>query len=70
MLMELSSLRRSLPRSWERQVCPETVRIVVYSDDFSSGDATFVFWALKYLGQENLKVLDGGLEDWKAASCR
>jgi thiosulfate/3-mercaptopyruvate sulfurtransferase len=42
--------------------------IVVYSNDFSSGDATFVFWALKYLGQDNLKVLDGSLEDWKAAN--
>ena len=42
--------------------------IVVYSDDFSSGDSTFVFWALKYLGQDNLKVLDGSLEDWKASN--
>ena len=31
--------------------------IVVYSDDFSSGDSTFVFWALKYLGQDNLPQL-------------
>lgn len=42
--------------------------IVVYGDDFSSGDATLVFWALKYLGQEDVKVLDVSLEDWKAAN--
>ncbi|HSD56887.1 MAG TPA: rhodanese-like domain-containing protein [Methanotrichaceae archaeon] len=41
--------------------------IVVYSDDFSSGDATFVFWTLKYLGQNDVKVLDGSLEDWSAS---
>lgn len=41
--------------------------IVVYSDDFSSGDATLVFWALKYLGQDDAKVLDGSLEDWSAS---
>lgn len=35
---------------------------VIYSDNL--GDATFVFWALRYLGQEDAKVLDGGLEDW------
>jgi thiosulfate/3-mercaptopyruvate sulfurtransferase len=42
--------------------------IVVYSDDFGSGDATLVFWALKYLGQSDVKVLDGSLEDWSAAN--
>lgn len=42
--------------------------IVVYGDDFSSGDATLVFWALKYLGQDNAKVLDGSLKDWSASS--
>lgn len=42
--------------------------IVVYSDDLSSGDATALFWALKYLGQNEVLVLDGSLEDWKAAS--
>ena len=42
--------------------------IVVYSEDLSSGDATFLFWALKYLGQYNVKVLDGSFEDWNAAN--
>jgi rhodanese-related sulfurtransferase len=35
--------------------------IVVYSDDFSSGDATFVFWT-EILGTERCKVLDGSLK--------
>ncbi|MFA6372436.1 MAG: rhodanese-like domain-containing protein [Methanothrix sp.] len=42
--------------------------IVVYSEDLSSGDATFLLWALKYLGQDDVKVLDGSLEDWNAAN--
>jgi thiosulfate/3-mercaptopyruvate sulfurtransferase len=42
--------------------------IVVYGDDFSSGDATLVFWALKYLGQSDVKILDGSLKDWNAAN--
>ena len=42
--------------------------IVAYSEDLSSGDATFLFWALKYLGQDDVKVLDGSLEDWNAAN--
>ncbi|MCX6674600.1 MAG: rhodanese-like domain-containing protein [Methanothrix sp.] len=42
--------------------------IVVYSEDLSSGDATFFLWALKYLGQDDVKVLDGSLEDWNAAN--
>lgn len=41
--------------------------IVVYSDDFISGDATLFFWALKYLGQDDVKVLDGSLKDWSAS---
>jgi len=46
----------------------EKDRLVVYSDSFSSGEATFVLWALLLLGQESIKALDGGLEDWIAAS--
>ncbi len=42
--------------------------VIVYSDNFSSGEATFVFWQLSYLGHEDVKALDGGLEDWKRAS--
>ncbi len=42
--------------------------VVVYSDTFSSGEATFVLWTLRYLGHENVRALDGGLQDWIAAS--
>lgn len=42
--------------------------VIVYSDNFSSGEAAFVFWLLSYLGHEDVKALDGGLEDWKKAS--
>jgi len=42
--------------------------LVVYSDAFSSGEATFVLWMLRYLGHENVRALDGGLQDWIAAS--
>jgi thiosulfate/3-mercaptopyruvate sulfurtransferase len=42
--------------------------IVVYSDSFRSGDATFALWLLRYLGHEDVKALDGGLDDWTAAS--
>jgi len=42
--------------------------VIVYSDNFSSGESTFVFWLLRYLGHEDVRALDGGLEDWKRAS--
>ncbi|RQW80890.1 MAG: sulfurtransferase [Methanothrix sp.] len=42
--------------------------VIVYSDNFSSGESTFVFWLLRYLGHEDVRALDGGLEDWKKAS--
>lgn len=42
--------------------------IVVYSDTFESGDAAFVFWLMKYLGHDDVKLLDGDLYDWTAAS--
>lgn len=42
--------------------------VIVYSDNFSSSESTFVFWLLRYLGQEDVRALDGGLEDWKRAS--
>jgi thiosulfate/3-mercaptopyruvate sulfurtransferase len=42
--------------------------IVAYGDNFSSGEATFVVWLLRYLGQEDVRALDGGLEDWIQAS--
>jgi thiosulfate/3-mercaptopyruvate sulfurtransferase len=42
--------------------------VVSYGDSFSSGEATFVVWLLRYLGQEDARALDGGLEDWIQAS--
>jgi len=42
--------------------------VIVYSDTFRSGEAAFVFWLLRYLGQNDVKALDGGLEDWNMAS--
>jgi len=42
--------------------------VIVYSDSFGSGEATFVLWLLRYLGQDDAKALDGGLEDWVKAS--
>jgi 3-mercaptopyruvate sulfurtransferase SseA len=42
--------------------------VMVYSDSFGSGEATAVLFALRYLGQENIRVLDGGLDNWIAAS--
>jgi thiosulfate/3-mercaptopyruvate sulfurtransferase len=38
----------------------ENDRIVVYGD--SDEGAPFVFWALSYLGHENVSLLDGGIE--------
>lgn len=42
--------------------------VVVYSSAFESGEAAFVFWLMKYLGQDNVKLLDGDLHDWIGAS--
>jgi len=42
--------------------------VVVYGDHFSSGEATFVLWIMKYLGQDDVEALDGGLKDWTDAS--
>jgi len=39
--------------------------VVVYSNNL--GEAAFAFSVLRYLGQDNVKVLDGGLDDWTAA---
>ena len=38
----------------------ESDRLLVYGD--SSKGAYFVFWALKYLGQENVSLVDGGAD--------
>jgi len=42
--------------------------VVAYGNNFSTGEATFVIWLLRYLGQEDARALDGGLEDWVQAS--
>jgi thiosulfate/3-mercaptopyruvate sulfurtransferase len=42
--------------------------VVVYSNKLS--EAAFAFWTLRYLGQDNVKVLDGNLNDWNAAGLR
>ena len=42
--------------------------VIVYSDTFGSGESTFVLWMLSYLGHEDVKALDGGLNGWIAAS--
>jgi thiosulfate/3-mercaptopyruvate sulfurtransferase len=41
--------------------------IVLYGSKESSGEAEFAFLVLRYLGQKNVKLLDGSLADWKAA---
>lgn len=42
--------------------------IMVYSDSFSSGEATATLFALRYLGHNEVRALDGGLDNWIAAS--
>jgi thiosulfate/3-mercaptopyruvate sulfurtransferase len=41
--------------------------LVLCSNLKSSGEAEFAFLVLRYLGHEDLKLLDGNLEDWRAA---
>jgi thiosulfate/3-mercaptopyruvate sulfurtransferase len=33
--------------------------VVVYGDCFSCGDSTFVLWMMKYLGHQNVRILQG-----------
>ncbi len=33
--------------------------LVIYGDCFSCGDDTFVFWIMKYLGHQNVQILQG-----------
>lgn len=42
--------------------------VMVYSDSFGSGEATAVLFALRYLGNDDARALDGGLDNWVAAS--
>lgn len=41
-------------------------RTVIYGDGSAPADATFVFWVLRYLGSNDVLVLDGGLNDWRS----
>ena len=41
--------------------------VVLYAGQESSGQAQFAFFVLNYLGQKEVRILDGGLADWKAA---
>ncbi|KUK43283.1 MAG: rhodanese-like domain-containing protein [Methanothrix sp.] len=40
--------------------------LVIYGNCFSCGDATFVYWIMKYLGHQNVAVLRGSQQDWSA----
>lgn len=42
--------------------------VTVYSDSFASGEATAVLYALRCLGHEDARALDGGLDNWMGAS--
>ncbi|MDD1762057.1 MAG: hypothetical protein LUQ59_07460 [Methanothrix sp.] len=41
--------------------------LVLYGLSLSSGEAEFAYLVLRYLGHEDLELLDGSLADWKAA---
>ncbi len=46
-------------------------RVVIYGECLPCGGgpapATYVYWIMKNMGQQNVSVLDGGIEDWVAA---
>jgi len=50
----------------------ENDSVIIYGECQPCGGgpsaATYVFWILKYLGQEDVRLLDGGIDDWVAAS--
>ena len=42
--------------------------VLVYGQCLPCGvNSAYVYWILKYLGHENVKILDGGIDDWVAA---
>ena len=45
--------------------------VVIYGECLPCGTgpvpATFTYWLFKYLGHDQVRILDGDLEDWKAA---
>lgn len=42
--------------------------IMIYGESFGSGESTAVLYALRSLGHEKARALDGGLDNWMAAS--
>lgn len=44
-----------------------TDSIVLYGSQESSGEAEFAYFVLRYLGQNEVKLLDGSLAEWEAA---
>ena len=46
-------------------------KLVIYGECMPCGGgpapATYIYWMMKCLGHENIKVLDGNIEDWAAA---
>lgn len=50
----------------------ENDSIIIYGECQPCGGgpsaATYVFWMLKFLGHEDVRLLDGGIDDWVAAS--
>ncbi len=42
--------------------------VLVYGQCLPCGvNSAYVYWILKYLGHDNVKILDGGIDDWVAA---
>ncbi|MBC7080488.1 MAG: sulfurtransferase [Methanothrix sp.] len=45
--------------------------VVIYGECMPCGGgpstATFVYWIMRYAGHENVRILDGGIDAWKAA---
>lgn len=41
--------------------------VVLYASKESTGEAEFAFLVLRYLGQKEVRILAGSLEDWRAA---
>ena len=42
--------------------------VLVYGQCLPCGvNSAYVYWVLKYLGHDNVKILDGGIDDWVAA---
>lgn len=42
--------------------------VLVYGQCLPCGvNSAYVYWIMKYLGHDNVKILDGGIDDWVAA---